>query len=366
MYVDLSRGGSDNDVYKRKCRHEIRLFVQEKNEPVKTSADLPDVVLVNKLQGLFERLNFYKGVNAFPCAWRCLCNYSQPGDAILDVFSGGGTFTLTSYFMARRAIAIDISPLAIWILRAYLQLGSIHRHYGEKRVLEVSSKLVSALDSAQSRSDDRGQIHQQRSLEELWRRIEGLNEYALRTFFSLTFFSMSNRLNSSKGQAAQIRYRETASIVTLWDELVGLWLQLSRLIHRIEPDGGNEPCISMQSALDLSNIPDNSVGFAFSDPPHYGRFPFSDVNAAYESRLGLLTDKGQEVQIMADMATYQAQIMLSCTEICRVLKPNSRIVIPVPRQNPGIFEWLQDVRASCGFSRCGMEQMEGLFLVLTK
>jgi adenine-specific DNA methylase len=70
--------------------------------------------------------------------------------------------------------------------------------------------------------------------------------------------------------------------------------ELNQKIHT------TEVLISTQSSMDLSQIPDNSIDYVFTDPPYSDKVPFGEFNFLWEVWLqkGLSWDKDEILSIL--------------------------------------------------------------------
>lgn len=89
--------------------------------------------------------------------------------------------------------------------------------------------------------------------------------------------------------------------------------------------------LSIQSALDLSNIPNNSVDYIFTDPPYGGSIPYSGLSGLWMSWLGETFDYSKEVTIndsqQKDFDYYHRMLYASFREMLRVLKPDKYLTV---------------------------------------
>lgn len=113
-------------------------------------------------------------------------------------------------------------------------------------------------------------------------------------------------------------------------------------------------CLSTQSAVDLSAIPDDSVDYIFTDPPYAEKVQYGEANHLWEAWLGLDTNwRDQEIIINPalgrDEAFWRNQMELAVKECFRVLKPGRWMTLCYHDTSAGTWESLQDLVASAGF-----------------
>jgi len=103
--------------------------------------------------------------------------------------------------------------------------------------------------------------------------------------------------------------------------------------------------ISTQSATDLSNIPDQSVDYAFTDPPFGSNIAYSELNLLWEAWLGVRTDAAQEAIVSRTqkkgVADYQVMMARSFAEVRRVLRRGGRFSIVFHNTSGGVWRALQ-------------------------
>ncbi len=89
--------------------------------------------------------------------------------------------------------------------------------------------------------------------------------------------------------------------------------------------------IDTRSATDLSNLPDESVDYIFTDPPHGDRIPYMELSLIWMAWLQLKGDFEAEIVISnaknrnKDIKDYQMRLELAFKEMHRVLK-NKRFI----------------------------------------
>jgi site-specific DNA-methyltransferase (adenine-specific) len=72
--------------------------------------------------------------------------FSNPGDLVLDTFSGRGTTVLESRINNRKAIGIDLNPLAFVLSKAKSVKTTKKKVYDELKNIEDKYKLLSLKD----------------------------------------------------------------------------------------------------------------------------------------------------------------------------------------------------------------------------
>lgn len=96
----------------------------------KSQLTLPGFKNVDQSQSNLEKPNTYKGIYAMHKYWskkphnlvsQYIEKYSSDGDIVLDSFCGSGISVIESVRLNRRAVGIDINPIAIFITRMGLE-----------------------------------------------------------------------------------------------------------------------------------------------------------------------------------------------------------------------------------------------------
>ena len=102
--------------------------------------------------------------------------------------------------------------------------------------------------------------------------------------------------------------------------------QLERYYRNFQPHGVEAPSLVLGSATDLSDIPDGSVDYIFTDPPFGSNIFYSDCNLIWESWLGRLTDAAREAVVNRSLTVakggksledYDALISAAMREMAR-------------------------------------------------
>jgi adenine-specific DNA methylase len=85
--------------------------------------------------------------------------------------------------------------------------------------------------------------------------------------------------------------------------------------------------VSVQSVCHLTQLPDKSVDYIFTDPPFGSNINYSEMNFLWESWLGVFTDNSQEAIVNKfqnkGIGEYQQLLTQAFSEMRRVLKDKS-------------------------------------------
>ena len=111
--------------------------------------------------------------------------------------------------------------------------------------------------------------------------------------------------------------------------------------------------ISCQSTTDLSNIPDNSIDYIFTDPPFGENLMYSELNYVSEAWLKVFTNNGAEAIInktqKKNLTDYQ-ELMTQClSSYYRVLKPGRWITVEFHNSKNAVWNSIQEALGRAGF-----------------
>jgi DNA modification methylase len=116
---------------------------------------------------------------------------------------------------------------------------------------------------------------------------------------------------------------------------------------------GDTVFVSTQSATDLTNIPDGSVDYIFTDPPFGHNLAYSDLNFLWESWLGVRTNIEAEAVISSaqrkSLGEYEALMSAAFAECFRVLKPNRWITVEFHNTRNSVWRAIQQALGAAGF-----------------
>jgi len=120
-------------------------------------------------------------------------------------------------------------------------------------------------------------------------------------------------------------------------------------------NGAANMLILNQSSTDLSQIPDNSIEYIFTDPPHGDRIPYMELSLLWNSWLGFSPDYKSEVVVsnsksrQKDLNDYKTGLNNAFVEMERVLKPGKHCSIAFNSLDDQVWGLLLDIFDSVGF-----------------
>jgi 16S rRNA G966 N2-methylase RsmD/DNA-directed RNA polymerase subunit RPC12/RpoP len=130
--------------------------------------------------------------------------------------------------------------------------------------------------------------------------------------------------------------------------------KLEQLVQVMSPlPAENSAVISTQSSTSLTNIPDMSIDYIFTDPPFGSNIIYSEVNFIWESLLKAFTVQSDEAIIDSQqkkgLSEYQA-LMTDCfKEFFRILKPGRWMTVEFHNSKNSIWNAIQDGLQAAGF-----------------
>jgi DNA-directed RNA polymerase subunit RPC12/RpoP len=112
--------------------------------------------------------------------------------------------------------------------------------------------------------------------------------------------------------------------------------------------------ISTQSATNLSQIPNSSIDYCFTDPPYGANINYSELNFVWEAWLGHFTKIDEEAIInpvqKKGLDEYRELMEKSFREIFRVLKPGRFLTLTFHNSQTAVWEAIQTALANAGFN----------------
>jgi hypothetical protein len=111
--------------------------------------------------------------------------------------------------------------------------------------------------------------------------------------------------------------------------------------------------INIASSTDLSNVPDNSADYIFTDPPFGDNLNYSELSFIWESWLGVKTQADTEAIVNENqnkgVAEYQ-ELMTRCfSEFFRILKPNRWMTVEFHNSKNAVWNAIQEGLLRAGF-----------------
>lgn len=122
-------------------------------------------------------------------------------------------------------------------------------------------------------------------------------------------------------------------------------------VQRKLPDANG--IVSTQSATDLNNIPDNSIDYAYIDPPFGDNILYVSSNSVSESWLKVFSNGNSEAIISEwrkkTPEVYKQLLFGAFRELFRVLKPGRWITVEFHNSKALIWNYLQESILRAGF-----------------
>ncbi|TRU93844.1 MAG: DNA methylase [Microcystis wesenbergii Mw_QC_S_20081001_S30D] len=329
-------------------------------------------------------------------------NFSQPGDVILDPFGGSGVTAIEALMNNRKAISIDINPLAIFLVNSLITpvdfddlsqaFERVKLAYQERepQTKEEITKALNTYPYPQGLKLPKGsdvatveqlfsnkQLAQLSLLKHLIK--QELNENVreslmlmfsgLLTKANLTYHNNNQRPASGQGNASVFqyyRYRIAPQPVEI-DIFTYFELRLKKIVaakkemtYFINKNTINRAKIVKGTATNLSFIENESVDYIYTDPPYGKKIPYLDLSVMWNAWLDLeVTEKDYQLEaieggtIQKSKQEYNQLIAQSIQEMYRVLKFERWLSFVFAHKDPEFWHLILDTAESCGFEYVG-------------
>lgn len=372
-------------------------------------------------------------------------NYSRIGDLVLDPFLGSGVTCCEAMILNRKAIGIDLNPIAVLISKAtcvspvdlnrfeklYLEMEGVlesklqHLYLTDCSTCGASAQIINTIwedsvprtiffscdtcntkrqkvvdeqdiglirkiedmsipyrypqnvrmpeDSDVSTLDELYSRRNLISLSVLHNEIGKIHDKDIRLLFDLMFSSTLVR-SSKLIFINKHRLRKGVNPAGVWGEK-RFWVpkeyiennvlyyfkqrfikilkakkETNKLIGDYYDEGGNCSILN-QSATDLSNIPDCSVDYCFTDPPYGGVIQYLNLSTIWNSWFVDSVEKEEEIVMdkTKGREQYRDSLKTVFTEIYRVLKPNRYMSVTFHSTDISVWNALIEACCDVGF-----------------
>ncbi len=328
-------------------------------------------------------------------------NFSKPGDLVLDPFGGSGITAIEAMMNNRKAINIDLNPMAVFIVQALITPVKIselaeafERVINEykkkepqkkKEISEILEKYSFPKGFILPKGSDVATVEKLFSNEQLAKlallktiikkeKNKNIRESLLLMFSglltktNLTYHSSSVRAEGGGDSAAfrYYRYRIAPRPFELdilkyfkirFKKVLDAKKEMSYYINKNTI--GNIKNLK-GTATDLGWIPNESVDYIYTDPPYGKKIPYLDLSIMWNAWLDLkVTKKDYHIEAIEGgehhktKEDYNNLIAQSIMEMYRVLKFDRWMSFVFAHKDPEFWHLIIDTAESCGFEYIG-------------
>ncbi|MBK6609108.1 MAG: DNA adenine methylase, partial [Leptospiraceae bacterium] len=329
-------------------------------------------------------------------------NFSKKGDLILDPFGGSGVTAIEALMNHRKAISIDINPMAVFIVNALIApvkdqslFDAFERIKSEyiknepktkKEIEEALNKYPYPKGFRLPKGSDvetieklftKKQLAQLSYLKFLIKKEKNENlRNSLLLMFSglltkvnLTYHNNPNRPADGQGNSAifaYYRYRVAHDPVDV-DVMKYFELRFKKVIdakkemrYYINEQTINDIKVIKGSATKLNDIPKESIDYIYTDPPYGKKIPYLDLSTMWNAWLDLeVTEKDFKLEAIEGgehhktKNEYNKLISDSIKEMYRVLKFDRWLSFVFAHKDPEFWHLIVETCERCGFEYVG-------------
>ncbi|MBM2816115.1 MAG: methylase domain protein [Ignavibacteria bacterium] len=327
--------------------------------------------------------------------------YTQPGDLVLDPFSGSGITVIESLMLDRKAIHVDLNPLSGFIVEALtspVNISELNDSFqkiitefekkapkNEHQYTKILNKYPFPKGLQLPKGSDvetieqlfcRQQLAELAYLKHLILQEKNKN---IRKSLLLAFSSTVNKINltyhhstyagpnaGNSGPMMYYRYRIASNptsldIVYTFTKKVNAVLNAKKDIEfKINENTINNLQIINGSATDLSFIKTSSIDYIYTDPPYGKKIPYLDLSIMWNAWLDLkVTDEDYRLEAIEGgeqnktKQEYNQLITKSIEEMYRVLKYDRWMSFVFAHKDPEFWHLIIDTAERCGFEYAG-------------
>ncbi|MDO9578540.1 MAG: DNA methyltransferase [Candidatus Cloacimonadales bacterium] len=330
-----------------------------------------------------------------------IINFSQPGDLILDPFGGSGVTLIEALMLGRKAIHIDLNPLANFLVSALIAPIDINEFTDEyekitrkfkKNCPKTDEQIKSALEKYDypkgiklSKDADvtnieelftDQQLAQLAYLKFLILKVQNEN---IRNSLLLSFSSSVNKFNrtfhytQSKGGGGgdsgpfrYYRYRlapdpPKLSLLKIFEskikKLVSAKIELKSFINKDTICGAT---IYKGDATNLVGIENESIDYIYTDPPYGSKIAYLDLSVMWNAWLGFdITEEDYQKEAIEGGSRNKSSdeycdlLSKSINEMFRVLKFNRWMSFVFAHKDPKYWHLIVQSAEKAGFEYAG-------------
>lgn len=153
----------------------------------------------------------------------------------------------------------------------------------------------------------------------------------------------------------------------------GLTRKLATIAKAFEAIRGSKGKVEVyQNSSCNLHLRDQSIDYAFTDPPFGGNIPYAEINFINEAWLGRYTDRTEEAIVSNDqdktLSEYQTLLTSALSEVRRVLKPKAKATLVFHSATAEVWNALQNAYQDAGFGvECAgvLDKTQGSFKQVT-
>ncbi len=328
-------------------------------------------------------------------------NFTQPGDLILDSFGGSGVTLIEALMLGRKAIHIDLNPMANFLVSSLIAPVDINELTNEfekikkkyvKNCPKTNDEIKAALEiypypkniklpkdadvtSIEELFTDK-QLAQLAYLKYLICKITDNNiRNSLLLSFSSTVTKINRTYHPSKSRGdnagnaaafAYYRYRLALEEVEL-DTFASFSTKVKKLISAkteirsfINKDTICNAAISKGDATKLKNIEDCSIDYIYTDPPYGSKIAYLDLSVMWNAWLDFeITEEDYQKEAIEGGSLNKSSdeycdlLSESIKEMYRVLKFNRWMSFIFAHKDPKYWHLIVESAERAGFEYAG-------------
>lgn len=326
-------------------------------------------------------------------------NFSKPDDLVLDPFGGSGITAVESLMTDRKTIHIDLNPMSVFMVRALIapvkltelveafeRVKKTYLDHEPKTKNEIKEALNtypypkginmpkgSDVDTVEELFTDK-QLAQLAYLKSV---IKKERNPDIQISLMLAFSSSVNKFNrtfhytktTGGGDSAPFRYYRyriapappSLNLMDIYEtKFRKVFSAKQDILPKIHEKTVKNAKIIKGTATDLSDIPNESIDYIYTDPPYGKKIPYLDLSVMWNAWLDfkvMRSDYEMEAIEGGDhrktKSSYNDLIAKSIKEMYRVLKYDRWLSFVFAHKDPEFWHLIIETAEHCGFEYIG-------------
>jgi DNA modification methylase len=331
-------------------------------------------------------------------------HFSKKGDTVLDPFCGSGVTAIESLSLRRKAVALDIAPLAIFITKQTC-VAPVDLDEFQKAFNELEKKLSERVNFARKASDKKIEKYEIEEwfpkgvklpsnadceyvedlfgkreliiLSKLLEEIKKVRNRKIREILVFTFSGILHRASrtyfidkkqeggGNSGIFTKFRYwvpphpdvRDTWELFKTRFKIVKRAKEYSNRIIGDFYKENDTFKVFKDSATNLTKyFPENSIDYIYTDPPYGAHIAYLDLTTMWDAWLGFkVTGKDRKLEVIEGgdqehtKEDYLNLLEQSIAQMCEVLKKDGWLSLVFHHKEARLWYAIRDAAKDAGF-----------------